>query len=299
MSLNYTVNQVLQLKNKRIILLLDHYGQKNKNNIGVVDTNHGFNFSVLKAELESIRRSYRDIKVYGFWSLLHHKNLIDTDKESGFYVVYTNEKRDEGFYLFFNRSEARFLTGLVIGDKTIGAFDLDIADATIVDADIKNLDLVNEVLLPIERKRIQQKFYQNIAIKNAITIVLAIIIALFIDSFIIDNSDDLEVINKDIRKTNKNINEYKRQISQLKINNIPEDLQIAKNLKSFLPIAEISSLNVKNISFEGAIDDDFFIKIEKLQTKDNNIPLWIAGLSKGFLISEDVEFISIKWNGKK
>lgn len=293
-SATYTVNQVLQIKNKRVILLLDSYGPRNKNNIEVLSTTPGFNFSVIQNEIESVRKSYKDIKIFGFWSLLYHKKLIDTQQKSGFYVVYTDKQKTEGFYLFFNNNEARFLTGLIIGGKIIGAFDLNIDDAKIISVNTKDLELANEILLPVERKRIKQQFYQKITISNVAVIIIAIFIGFFITTFITDNKEELQQIKKEISKTNKYIKNIRNNITLANINNIPTDLNSARLLPAFAPLAELSMIRAKDLSFETAMTQEFSFSITKEKIAEE-IPLWLSGLSSNFKITEDNNTIFIKW----
>jgi hypothetical protein len=289
---NYVVNQVISRKGKRIILLLDSYTPKSKRNLNVVDTSPGFSFSASQDELSSIRKSYKDVKVFGFWSLLYDAKLLDLIPEENSFVVYTNDSKTEGLYLYYNRLESQFNTGLVVNGNVIGSFGFKIDDAHVIDANIDELELVNEILLPIEVKRNKQQFYQKIAIQNVVVTILAIIIAVVFNIMIVNKDSNIKAIKKSISKTDRANKDRRAEILKLSINNIPKNLEHISNFKTIEPLVELANLRTKGVNFEAPIKDGE-VSFEIANTK--KLPLWLAGLSKNFKFIENGKTIKIRW----
>jgi hypothetical protein len=292
MANNYSVNQVITKKGKRIILLLDSYLPKSKRNLNVVDTSPGFSFSVSQDELASIRKSYKDVKVFGFWSLLYDAKLLDLSPDANTFIVYTNEAKSEGLYLSYNRLESKFNTGLVVNGGVIGAFGFDVDSANIVDVNLDSIDLVNEILLPIEVKRNKQQFYQKIIIQNTVVTVLVLTIAIVFDMMIVNRDSGVKTINKKISTIKKSNRNKKSEASKASINNVPENLEHVDKFTTLEPLLELASIRTKDVKFETQLKNGD-VKFEIKNSKQ--LPLWLAGLSKNFKFSESDKAITIRW----
>ncbi len=84
----YLANQTVAIANKKVLLLLNNYGPKNRNSL----VTQGFSFFVHHSELHVIRKAHPKRDIYGFWQLIFLSKQIELSKGSGFFVVYKENK---------------------------------------------------------------------------------------------------------------------------------------------------------------------------------------------------------------
>ncbi|MBW5290064.1 MAG: hypothetical protein Rsou_0502 [Candidatus Ruthia sp. Asou_11_S2] len=159
----YLANQPIAIANKKVLLLLDNYGPKNRNSLNICDATQGFSFFVQHSELYAIRKAHPKRDIYGFWQLLFLSKQIELSKDSGFFVVYKENSSTDGFFTYYNRVKSEFVTGIVI-NNAIGAFAQDLSTASIVRPNIELINFPEAILLPVEKQLLKQKLYQKVAL---------------------------------------------------------------------------------------------------------------------------------------
>ncbi len=262
--MSYLANQLITIANKKVVLLLDSYTPKNRKDLNILDASQSFSFSIQYAELQNIRKLHPKTNVYGFWQLLFLSKQISLERDAGFFVVFKNNSKQDGFFLYYNRAKSEFTSGLVINKKAIGAFAQNVDDATIVTPDLSRIELPDAILLPVEKQALTQKLYQTAALQNTLVIgVIALTFFAFYELFF-DAPAQQRDLKKQLSNQQTRLNVYSQELTQLKQTRT-KVVMASKPPALLEPLFILATLETTGVEFEQPLkSQELTLTFEKL-----------------------------------
>jgi hypothetical protein len=262
--MSYNANSLVKIGNKNCYILLDHYGQKSKNNLNIATTGSNFAFFTGNTDITAVRKIHTKEPVFGFWHLLYHNNVIDLEDEKGGFV-FLKEETDKGFYLFYDRQKSEAITGVVIKGKPIGAFAYNVADAVLVEVDTSELKLPKEsILLPAELQKRRVQEMQKEGLKNLVVTVGILAGAFFFNLSLTSLASEKSELNQALQKVKHENRQVQDKLASLKkvryevkkIADIPEMLAPLFVIAHASPeVLQIKSMPLKSRSFSFLVKD--------------------------------------------
>ncbi len=292
--MGYTLNKLNNINGKNIILLLDNYLEKTKKAglFEVLSISKNSAFYINNSSLESIRKKDQQTPCFGIWQLLYASGQMDLSADEQLLVAYNKE--NNGIYLYYNRDDSEYKSGLIVNDKFLGLFGYEAVKKTIIDIDYKLLvsDLSNEILRPLD------KYKKNRAIsRKIITYLIASSIIVFIALLLLIDIAYPYIEGKYLSYNNKAyrellINDATLKRKTIKLTNLEQkhvmghtDYKIPNILKG---LTELANANAK-------IKLKILLHSKNITMEFDDLELWMSQLSADFKITRKNDKIKITW----
>ena len=296
--MTYLIDQVNTIKNRKLILLLDRYSiiDKNSHYFQTLTVDENSAFYVSQEALATIKNRDSITDCYGLWQLLFLSGQINFEPDRQLIVTYEDDSQNSGFFLYYNHKDNDYRSGLIINEKLIGLFGVDLPEITIIQIDESKIiaNLSNEVLRPLDRYKKEQGLIKTVAMYSlasiaSITISIAVLLTFIMPSineliFESDTSDraTLEVLERKLQRSTLDLRKLRK--SKVSVTNnvkVPPLINILSTLLALeVPINLTASMNDKTGK----------LIFKKLEPWMSQLPLDI------FTILEQEDGISISWN---
>lgn len=202
---------------------------------------------VLDEDIISMRSSYPDIPIYGFWQIIATNRLIN-DSYS-LQVVYEADK--SGFYAYLDEKgqvieTGEFLDGLFVGsDNVIGMLP---ADAVQIDVDISKLKLPSVQCFSANemRKKLSKVKTQKIVVRYS-TLAMIVLIAFSINKGLDYHYKEKMTYYNEIDRTRQDVYSKYSILVNEKLTKWPDQSDTIDRLLAITKVAAYS-LEIKNFS---------------------------------------------------
>lgn len=253
----YLLDQINIIQGKQLFLLLDCYSVVNKNNtyfqigkINVLENLEETGLFVSSEVLTSIKNKDSTTPCYGIWQLLYLSKQISFEAERQLLVVYNDDQRDSGFFLYYCHKDRDYRSGLLIDNQFIGLFGIDLPTYNEVKVDdtllVKNLN--NDILRPLDRYKKGQHLFKMALTYGATTIASVVGVLWLLLSIILPNipvsfsdtqnlSQEIEILEQQLKSSTLSLSILKK--FTLSTQNSSRELHLLK------PLFILNSLNVK------------------------------------------------------